>query len=156
MNQLDRYDYAILGALQLDGTLSIADLAGKVGLSSTPCWKRLKRLEEEGYIDKRVAIVNRRKAGLGVTVFVMAGPIAARLGVETLIATECEMQDGRYTGRSTDVPCFREGKVTRLNRWLEETGFSLQDSYFYSDSSGGGGSGCESAGRGPEAWLAGD
>jgi Lrp/AsnC family transcriptional regulator len=70
MNQLDRYDYAILGALQQDGTLSIADLAGKVGLSSTPCWKRLKRLEEEGYIDKRVAIVNRRKAGLGVTVFV--------------------------------------------------------------------------------------
>ena len=70
MNQLDRYDYAILGALQLDGTLSIADLAEKVGLSSTPCWKRLKRLEEEGYIDKRVAIVNRRKAGLGVTVFV--------------------------------------------------------------------------------------
>jgi Lrp/AsnC family transcriptional regulator len=70
MNQLDRYDYAILGALQLDGTLSIADLAQKVGLSSTPCWKRLKRLEDEGYIDKRVAIVNRRKAGLGVTVFV--------------------------------------------------------------------------------------
>jgi Lrp/AsnC family transcriptional regulator len=70
MNQLDRYDYAILGALQLDGTLSIADLAGRVGLSSTPCWKRLKRLEEEGYIEGRVAIVNRRKAGLGVTVFV--------------------------------------------------------------------------------------
>ncbi|CAN7672282.1 Lrp/AsnC family transcriptional regulator [Pseudoduganella sp. LjRoot289] len=70
MNQLDRYDYAILGALQLDGTLSIADLAARVGLSSTPCWKRLKRLEEEGYIEGRVAIVNRRKAGLGVTVFV--------------------------------------------------------------------------------------
>lgn len=70
MNQLDRYDYAILGALQLDGTLSIADLAARVGLSSTPCWKRLKRLEEDGYIEGRVAIVNRRKAGLGVTVFV--------------------------------------------------------------------------------------
>ena len=64
----------------------------------------------------------------------VTAPIAARLGVETLIATECKMADGRYTGRSTDVPCFREGKVTRLNRWLEETGFSLQDSYFYSDS----------------------
>jgi Lrp/AsnC family transcriptional regulator len=70
MNELDRFDYAILGALQVDGTLSIADLAQKVGLSSTPCWKRLKRLEEEGYIDRRVAIVNRRKAGLPVTVFV--------------------------------------------------------------------------------------
>ncbi|MGO4379992.1 Lrp/AsnC family transcriptional regulator [Pseudoduganella sp. RAF53_2] len=70
MSELDRFDYAILGALQVDGTLSVADLAEKVGLSSTPCWKRLKRLEEEGYIDRRVAIVNRRKAGLPVTVFV--------------------------------------------------------------------------------------
>ncbi|NBA97892.1 HAD family phosphatase [Pseudomonas sp. R5(2019)] len=64
----------------------------------------------------------------------VTGPIAARLGVETLLATECEMADGRYTGRSTDIPCFREGKVTRLNRWLEETGLNLEDSYFYSDS----------------------
>jgi hypothetical protein len=64
----------------------------------------------------------------------VTAPIAVRLGVETLIATECEMVDGRYTGRSTDIPCFREGKVTRLNRWLEETGYSLDDSYFYSDS----------------------
>jgi HAD superfamily phosphoserine phosphatase-like hydrolase len=64
----------------------------------------------------------------------VTGPIATRLGVETLIATECEMIDGRYTGRSTDVPCFREGKVTRLIRWLEETGHNLEDSYFYSDS----------------------
>ena len=64
----------------------------------------------------------------------VTAPIAARLGVETLIATECEMENGRYTGRSTDVPCFREGKVTRLNRWLDETGYTLDDSYFYSDS----------------------
>jgi HAD superfamily hydrolase (TIGR01490 family) len=64
----------------------------------------------------------------------VTAPIAARLGVDTLIATECEMVDGRYTGRSTDVPCFREGKVTRLNQWLAETGYSLDDSYFYSDS----------------------
>jgi Lrp/AsnC family transcriptional regulator len=70
MNQLDRYDYAILSALQGDGTLSIAQLSEKVGLSSTPCWKRVRRLEEEGYIESRVAIVNRRKVGLPVTVFV--------------------------------------------------------------------------------------
>src|SRR3546814_8654183 len=63
----------------------------------------------------------------------VTGPIAERLGVETLIATECEMIDGRYSGRSTDIPCFREGKVVRLNRWLEETGHSLDGSYFYSD-----------------------
>nr|WP_178113973.1 HAD family hydrolase [Pseudomonas sp. SST3] len=64
----------------------------------------------------------------------ITGPIAARLGVDTLLATECEMQDGRYTGRLTDVPCFQEGKVTRIERWLEENDQSLDDSYFYSDS----------------------
>ena len=74
MNILDRFDYAILAALQADGTLSIAALSEKVGLSSTPCWKRLKRLEEEGYIESRVAIVNRQKVGLPVTVFVSMPP----------------------------------------------------------------------------------
>ena len=61
-------------------------------------------------------------------------PIAARLGVETLIATECGMQDGLYTGRVDGVPCYQDGKVTHLNRWLAQTGQSLEDAYFYSDS----------------------
>ena len=60
--------------------------------------------------------------------------IAARLGVETLLATECGMEDGRYIGRSVDVPCFQEGKVVRLERWLAENGLDLQGSWFYSDS----------------------
>ncbi|WP_434772793.1 HAD family hydrolase [Pseudomonas entomophila] len=64
----------------------------------------------------------------------VTGPIARRLGVRTLLATECERQDGRFTGRSTDIPCFREGKVTRLERWMLENGYDLEDSYFYSDS----------------------
>lgn len=64
----------------------------------------------------------------------ITGPIAERLGVDDLLATECEMVDGRYTGRSTDVPCFREGKVVRLERWLAENGLSLDDASFYSDS----------------------
>ncbi|MFD2640700.1 HAD family hydrolase [Pseudomonas japonica] len=64
----------------------------------------------------------------------ITGPIAKRLDVETLLATECEMVDGRYTGRSIDVPCFRDGKVTRLRRWLEENGLNLEGSHFYSDS----------------------
>jgi len=67
---LDKFDCAILAALQQDGTLSIAALSEKIGLSSTPCWKRVRRLEEEGYIESRVAIVNRQKVGLPVTVFV--------------------------------------------------------------------------------------
>ncbi|MDB5961205.1 MAG: transcriptional regulator [Massilia sp.] len=70
MNHLDKFDVAILTVLQADATLSIAALAEKVGLSSTPCWKRVKRLEEEGYIESRVTLINRHKVGLPVTVFV--------------------------------------------------------------------------------------
>ena len=70
MNSLDRFDLGILAALQEDGALSIAALSERIGLSPTPCWKRVKRLETEGFIEKRVAIVNRKKLGLGVTVFV--------------------------------------------------------------------------------------
>ena len=70
MNSLDKFDLAILAALQDDGALSIAALSERVGLSATPCWKRVKRLEDDGTIERRVAIVNRKKVGLGVTVFV--------------------------------------------------------------------------------------
>jgi Lrp/AsnC family transcriptional regulator len=70
MNHLDKFDCAILAALQADATLSIAALGEKIGLSSTPCWKRVRRLEEEGFIVSRVSIINRRKVGLPVTVFV--------------------------------------------------------------------------------------
>ena len=70
MNSLDKYDCAILAALQADATLSISGLSEKVGLSSTPCWKRVKRREEEGYIESRVSIGHRHKVGLPVTVFV--------------------------------------------------------------------------------------
>lgn len=64
----------------------------------------------------------------------ITGPIATRLGVKTLLATECAMQDGRYLGHVTDVPCFQGGKVVRLERWLTETGLNLENSHFYSDS----------------------
>jgi HAD superfamily hydrolase (TIGR01490 family) len=64
----------------------------------------------------------------------ITAPIAARLGVDTLLATECGMENGRYTGRVAGVPCYQEGKVTRLNQWLAETGLNLDGAYFYSDS----------------------
>ncbi|TOO33693.1 Lrp/AsnC family transcriptional regulator, partial [Vibrio parahaemolyticus] len=53
--KLDRVDKQLLALLQTDSTLSLNDLAERVNLTTTPCWKRLKRLEEEGYIEKRVA-----------------------------------------------------------------------------------------------------
>jgi HAD superfamily hydrolase (TIGR01490 family) len=61
-------------------------------------------------------------------------PIAERLGIPHLIATEPEQIDGRYTGRVAGVPSFREGKVTRLREWLAGRGESLSGSRFYSDS----------------------
>lgn len=67
---LDRLDLQILDALQCDATLSMAQLGAQVGLSSTPCWKRVKRLEDDGLIERRVAVVNRHAVGLPVTVFV--------------------------------------------------------------------------------------
>ena len=67
---LDRLDLQILDALQRNASLSMVELGAQVGLSSTPCWKRVKRLEDEGVIERRVAIVNRYKVDLPVTVFV--------------------------------------------------------------------------------------
>jgi len=64
----------------------------------------------------------------------ITGPIAEELGVDALIATEPEIEHGRYTGRVSGIPCFREGKVKRLTAWLTATGNNLADSCFYSDS----------------------
>lgn len=61
-------------------------------------------------------------------------PIAARLGIEHLIGTNPEIRNGRYTGNVDGVPSFREGKVQRLNIWLEQHSQNLNGSSFYSDS----------------------
>ncbi len=63
---LDRFDAAILRVLQGDGRISNRDLAERVGLSAAPCWRRVKRLEDEGYIEKYVAVVNPKKLGMQV------------------------------------------------------------------------------------------
>lgn len=70
MNELDKVDAGILDRLQRDGRLSNAKLAEQISLSETPCWRRVKRLEELGVIDGYQAILNRRKLGLGVMAFV--------------------------------------------------------------------------------------
>jgi Lrp/AsnC family transcriptional regulator len=67
---MDAIDRKILTVLQEDASLSVAEIGNRVGLSSTPCWKRIQKLEAEGVIQKRVAIVDQDKVGLGVTVFV--------------------------------------------------------------------------------------
>src|SRR5262249_13679328 len=67
---MDAIDRKILAVLQEDASLSVAEIGTRVGLSSTPCWKRIQRMEAEGVILKRVALVDQDKLGLGVTVFV--------------------------------------------------------------------------------------
>ncbi|MGY0156676.1 Lrp/AsnC family transcriptional regulator [Edwardsiella tarda] len=67
---LDKIDRSLLNMLQRDCTLSLQVLSEAVNLTSTPCWKRLKRLEEEGYITQRVALLDKEKLGLGLTAFV--------------------------------------------------------------------------------------
>ncbi|RQH01155.1 Lrp/AsnC family transcriptional regulator [Paraburkholderia dinghuensis] len=70
MSDLDKLDRAILGALQTDGRISNARLAETVGLSETPCARRLKRLEQDGVIERYRAVLSRRALGYGVVAFV--------------------------------------------------------------------------------------
>ncbi len=67
----------------------------------------------------------------------VTAPIARELGIEHLIATEAAQADGEFTGLNVGVPCFREGKVVRVQQWLQARGMALADfqqSWFYSDS----------------------
>jgi Lrp/AsnC family transcriptional regulator, cysteine-sensing transcriptional activator len=67
---LDRVDREILRLLGVDASLSLAEIADKVGLTATPCWKRIRRMEQAGIIQRRVALIDPAKVGLGVSVFV--------------------------------------------------------------------------------------
>jgi Lrp/AsnC family transcriptional regulator len=67
---MDRIDRKILSLLQVDATLSLADVAEQVNLSPTPCWRRVQRLERDGVIRGRVALLDAAKLNVGVTVFV--------------------------------------------------------------------------------------
>src|SRR5256885_10927930 len=67
---LDRYDIAILGELQRDARLSNAELAARIGISAAPTWRRVKWLEDQGFITGYRAEIDRRKIGLGVLAFV--------------------------------------------------------------------------------------
>lgn len=137
------YQDYLAGKLNITDYLNFSlEILGRTEMAQLDQWHRefMRDCVEPIILDKALALLDKHRAAGDKLLIITAtnrfvtGPIAARLGVDTLLATECEMLDGRYTGRTTDVPCFKEGKVTRLNRWLKETGLSLADSYFYSDS----------------------
>jgi Lrp/AsnC family transcriptional regulator len=67
---MDRTDYKILAILQEDASLPVAEVASRVNLSQTPCWRRIQKLEAQGVIEKRVALVDPVSIGLGISVFV--------------------------------------------------------------------------------------
>jgi Lrp/AsnC family transcriptional regulator len=68
--QVDAIDRKILAVLQENAALSVAEIGSRVGLSSTPCWKRIQKLEADGVIQKRVALVDQDRIGLNISVFV--------------------------------------------------------------------------------------
>jgi len=68
--QIDGIDAKILHLIQTNAALSVADIADSVGLSSSPCWRRIKRMEETGIIKQRITVLDRKKLGLDFEVFV--------------------------------------------------------------------------------------
>ncbi len=93
--------------------------------------------------EKAQALVDQHKVAGDLCVIITATnsfvtkPIANAYGIEHLIGTDPEMVNGQYTGGVSGIPSFQEGKVTRINQWLQERGKALNDfekSYFYSDS----------------------
>jgi Lrp/AsnC family transcriptional regulator len=76
MTDLDPYERKILRELQRDASQTTAQIAERVGLSSSPCWRRIDRLEREGFIKRRVALVDRKKVGLDAHVFAQVKPNA--------------------------------------------------------------------------------
>jgi Lrp/AsnC family transcriptional regulator len=67
---LDRIDFRILETLQKDASLSVSDIAAKAGISTAPCWRRIQKLESEGVIRRRVALLDRKRLNAQVTVFI--------------------------------------------------------------------------------------
>lgn len=68
-HNLDSYERKILALLQADASLSTAEISERVGLSPSPCWRRIDRLQKDGYITRRVALIDRRKVGLNAHIF---------------------------------------------------------------------------------------
>lgn len=84
----------------------------------------IERHKQESYTPLIITATNR----------FVTEPIATAFGVKHIIATEPEFDGNRYTGRVAGTPCFQQGKVERLQQWLQQHGGTLEDSWFYSDS----------------------
>ena len=118
------------------------EILGRTDMETLKAWHAdfMRDYIEPMILPKGEALVaEHRQAGdfimmITATNSFITGPIAARLGMDHLIATECGMENGCYTGQLVGVPSFQAGKITRLNSWLADNQANLLDSYFYSDS----------------------
>ena len=127
---LDRYDIAILGELQQDARLSNAELAARIGLSAAPTWRRVKWLEQQGYITGYRAELDRRRIGLGVLAFVRVDAernnAAATQALEDAIRALPEVVSCHYiSGAGTfelQVMCT---DLDAYSRWARDTLFKL-------------------------------
>lgn len=138
-----------LMALYAEGKLAMADymtfsLSPLVGRSAAEVAFVVEPYVEEViepllYSDATRCLANHRAAGdriliISASAHFLVSAIAAHLKVEEVLAIDIEEQHGTYSGRTQGVLTYREGKVTRLQAWLEEQGESLDGAYFYSDS----------------------
>jgi Lrp/AsnC family leucine-responsive transcriptional regulator len=127
---LDRYDIAILGELQRDARLSNAELAMRIGLSAAPTWRRVKWLEQQGYITGYRADIDRRRIGLGVLAFVRVyterNNAEATRALEDAIRALPEVVSCHYiSGEGTfelQVTCT---DLDAYSRWARDTLFKL-------------------------------
>jgi HAD superfamily hydrolase (TIGR01490 family) len=132
------------GTIDFDAYLrfALATIAGKSDEELVGLHERFMRAKIESMITTGAAELVRRHADdlcaiVTATNTFVTKPIARRLGVDTLIGSEAEQVSGRYTGAPTGIMCFREGKIQRVEKWLAETGSTIEGfrrSWFYSDS----------------------
>ncbi len=123
--ELDAIDARILDILQHDAGLSVADVAEKVGLSASPCWRRIKRLEDTGYIRKRVTLLDAEKLGLDFEVYAIVKlnlPSTQNLEVfEAAVADWPEVvQCATITGREDYVLRIVTSDMHAFDKFLRE------------------------------------
>jgi len=129
-DQLDRYDVAILHELQADARLSNAELAQRIGLSAAPTWRRVRWLEQQGYITGYRAEIDRRKVGLGVLAFVRVDAernnADATRALEQAIRALPEVVACHYiSGAGTFELHVVATDLDAYSRWARETLFKL-------------------------------
>jgi DNA-binding Lrp family transcriptional regulator len=111
---LDAVDARILDLIQHDASLSVAEIAERVGLSSSPCWRRIKRLEESGVIQRRVTILDRELLGLGFEVYCTAKlGLPSKENLETFEAAISKLPEVMQCATVTGAADYELRIVTR-------------------------------------------